>query len=106
MTHQRQTKDSSGSAPPGTCDWCKQQVKHNSKSWRGLLFHPDCLKYGRKAWKERRDFPERNWREKSGGKQASPEEEQRRIRIMWKGSDHVGVNGDDEGTAGERGDAS
>jgi len=105
MTRQRPKIENFGSAPPGTCDWCKQPVKFNEKKWRGLVFHPDCLKYGRKAWRERRDFPERDWREKSGGEQASPEEEKRRIRIMGKGSDHVGVDGDDEGTSGTGGDA-
>lgn len=85
MTHQPPKKERSGSVLVGTCDWCKEPVKNNEKRWRGLLFHSDCYKYGKKIWKHGQDqFPARNWREKSGGEQASSEETMRRIKIMGK----------------------
>lgn len=86
--HQPLRKGRSGAELVGTCDWCKRLVKNNEKRWRGLLFHSDCYKYAKKVWTQNPDqFPERNWREKSGGEQASPEETMRRIKIMGKEKD-------------------
>lgn len=106
MTPQRRKKDSSGSAPVGTCDWCKQSIKKGQeKKWRGLLFHADCYKYGKKGWNKKKvKWPERNWTNVAGGEPATPEEEQRRIKILGRIKDG-GVDGDDDGTSGEGRDA-